>query len=81
MSCKEHSGFPNVTTVDLGNVFLHTLIKWDGGASLYLVQMLCFVLYLIATSHVALGIGSLSKVASVLLALLLARDSAFSFPK
>ena len=45
--------------------------------------MLCFVLSLIATStsQVTLGIGSLNKVASVLLAPLLARDSACSLPK
>ena len=55
--------------MDLENFFLHTLVKWDGGASLHFVQMLCFVLSLIAMSQVTLGIGSLSKVAS------------FSFPK
>ena len=67
--------------IDLENFSLHTLVKWDGGASLHLVQMLCFVLSLIATSQVTLGIGSFSKVASVLLAPLLARESAFSLPK
>ena len=67
--------------MDLENFFLHTLVKWDGGASLHFVQMLCFVLSLIAMSQVTLGIGSLSKAASVLLAPLLARESAFSFPK
>ena len=67
--------------MDLENFFLHTLVKWDGGASLHFVQMLCFVLSLIAMSEVTLGIGSLSNVASVLLGPLLARESAFSFPK
>ena len=67
--------------IDLENFFLHTLVKWDGGASLHLVKMLCFVLSLIATSQVTLGIGSLSKVASVLLAPLLARESDFPLPK
>ena len=40
--------------------------------------MLCFFLSFIVTSQVALGIGSLSKVASVLLAPILARVSDFS---
>ena len=63
--------------IDLEKFFLHTLVNWDGGASLHLDQMLCFVLSLIAMSQVTLGIGSLNKVASVLLAPLLARESAF----
>ena len=67
--------------IDLENFFLYTLVKWDGSASLHLVQMLCFGFSLISTSQVTLGIGSLSKVASVLLAPLLARESAFSFLK
>ena len=65
--------------IDLENFFLHTFLKLVGGASLHLVQMLCFVLSFIATSQVTLGIGSLSKVTSVLLAPLLTRESAFSF--
>ena len=73
MSCKQHSGFPKVTTVQvmdgLGELFTPYPRKVDGGASLHFVQMLCFVLSLIAMSQVTLGIGSLSKVASVLLEL------------
>ena len=66
---------------DLTSRITLQFVKWDGGASLHFVQMLYFVLSLIAMSQVTLGIGSLSKVASVLLAPLLARESAFSFPK
>ena len=44
-------------------MFFHTLVKWDGGMSLHLYHIFCFVLSLIAASQAALGVGSLSKVA------------------
>ena len=69
-------------------LWLHTLVKWDGGESHHLVYMLFFVLSLIAPlsyCHVPSNHGDRQLeqgcIGALLLAPLLARVSAFSLPK
>ena len=82
MSCKEHSGFPKVTTVQVMDGLGELFPPYPRKVGRRRVSPFCpeFMFRPFSYCHmsqVTLGIGSLSKVASVLLAPLLARESAF----
>ena len=85
MSCKEHSGFPKVTTVQvldgLGELFPPYPRKEGRRRVSPFSPDVMFRPFSYCHVPSNLGNRSLSKVASVLLAPLLARESAFSFPK